>query len=188
MPVTETDIVNQALQLIGDNIEPVGGTAPNFDSSAAGEAAQKLYAPAVATVARMFEWDMARNTVALTASGVAPFPWAVQYLYPTNGIEVWQIMPATLTDVNNPLPVNWVPANAIVGATQRKVIHTNLVGAVAVYNNNPGPDVWDAGFREAVVRLLASEFAMAVAGRPETAQNLLESFNAFINAAKGRDG
>lgn len=181
-------VVNQALQMVGDNMPAVAGVAPTFDDSTAGIAAQKLYAPAVATVGRLFEWDMARNTVALVVSGAAPFPWALQYLYPTNGLEVWQVMPATLTDANNPLPINWVVANAIVSGAQRKVIHTNLAGAVAVYNNNPGPDVWDATFREAVVRLLASEFAMAVVGRPETSANLLESFNAFVSAAKGRDG
>lgn len=188
MPATPTDVVNEALQMVGDNQPAVGGTAPNFDPSAAGIAAKNLYAPTVATVARLFEWDMARSTVALTLGGTAPSPWAFQYLYPTNGIEVWQIMPTTITDPNNPRPYNWVIANAVVAGAQKKVIHTNLAGALAVYNNNPGPDVWDATFRQAVVRLLASEFAMAVAGRPETSANLLESFNAFVNAAKGRGG
>lgn len=188
MPVTSADIVNQALQLVGNNMPLVQGNAPTFDNSTGGQAAQRLYAPAVATVGRLFEWDMARRTVALTESGVAPFPWDYQYLYPTNGLEVWQVMPATLADPNNPLPTTWVVANAIVSAAERKVIHTNVASAIAVYNNNPGPDVWDADFREAVVRLLASEFAMAVAARPETSKNLLESFNAFVTAAKSRDG
>ena len=188
MPTTATDIVNQALQLVGDNMPLVQGNAPTFDNSTAGQAAQRLYAPAVATVGRLFEWDMARRTVALTESGVAPFPWTYQYLYPTNGLEVWQVMPASLADPNNPLPTTWVVANAIVSAAERKVILTDVPNAVITYNNNPGPDVWDAGFREAVVRLLASEFAMAVAGRPETSKNLLESFNAFVSAFKTRDG
>jgi hypothetical protein len=188
MPVTSADIVNQALQMVGDNMPAVQGNSPTFDDSTAGQAAQRLYAPAVATVGRLFEWDMARRTVVLTLSGGAPFPWDFQYLYPTNGLEVWQVMPGGLSDPNNPLPTTWVVANAVVSSAERKVIHTNVADAVAVYNNNPGPDVWDAGFREAVVRLLASEFAMAVAGRPETSQNLLQSFNAFVTAAKSRDG
>lgn len=188
MPVTAVDIVNQALQLVGDNQPFVQGVSPTFDDSTAGKAAQKLYAPAVQTVGRLFEWDMARRTVALTVSGTAPFPWALQYLYPTNGIEVWQLMPTTVTDVYNPLPVNWVVANALIANVETKVIHSDLANALAVYNNNPGPDVWDATFRECVVRLLASEFAVAVAGRPETGANLLESFNAFVAVAKSRDG
>ena len=188
MPVTSADIVNQALQLVGDNMPLVQGNAPTFDDSTGGKAAQRLYAPAVATVARLFEWDMARRTVALAIAGTAPFPWDYQYLYPSNGVEIWQVMPASITDPNNPLPTTWVVANTVVGSAERKVIHTNVPNAVAVYNNNPGPDVWDPGFREAVVRLLGSEFAMAVAARPETSKNLLESFNAFVNAFKTRDG
>lgn len=185
---TETDIVNQALQLIGDNQPEVSGNAPDFDSSPGGIAAARLYVPAVQTVGRLFEWDMARNTVALTLSpNAAPFPWSIEYRYPTNGIEVWQIAPASLSDPNNPLPINWAVGNVLINNVQSKVIWTNQAGALAIYNNNPGPDVWDAGFREAVVRLLASEFAVAVAGRPETAANLLESFNSFVAAAKTRE-
>lgn len=180
------DIVNQALQLVGDDSPPIGGTAPTFDNSKAGQAAQRLYAPTVAEVGRLFEWDFARRQVALTVSGTAPVGYAYQYLYPTNGIQVWQIRPATVTDPNNPAPSNWVVGNAVVGGNMTKVIWANLADAVAVYNNNPGPEVWDPGFVEAVARLLASKFAMAVAGRPETASNLLESFNSFVNAARGR--
>lgn len=189
MPVTATDIVNEAIQMIGNNQTPVTGNAPTFDDSAAGIAAQQLYTPTVEAVARLFEWDMARNTVTLTASGnTPPSPWAYEYVYPSNGIEVWQILPATIADPNNPLPTNWTVANTLVASVQTKVIQTDVPNAKAVYNNNPDPTLWDAGFKEAVVRLLASKMAMAVAGRPETAANLLESFNAFVNAAKGRDG
>ena len=185
---TDADIVNQALQMVGDNQPAVEGTSPTFDNSTAGIAAQELYVPTVRTVGRLFEWDMARNTVALVLSGnTAPFPWALEYLYPTNGIEVWQVMPPTLADPYNPLPINWVTANTLVTGTQRKVIQTDLASAVAVYNNNPGPDVWDPLFTEAVVRLLASKFAQAVAGKPQTAADLLESFNAFVGAAKTRE-
>lgn len=187
--VTPTDIVNEAIQMIGDNQQPVTGNLPNFDTSAAGKAAAQLYVPTVQAVARMFEWDMARNTVTLTQSGnPPPFPWDYEYLYPANGIEVWQIIPDFVPDPNNPLPTNWAVANTLVGGVQTKVIQTDVDGAIAVYNNNPGPDVWDGMFKEAVVRLLASKMAMAVSSKPETAENLLVSFNAFMNAAKGRDG
>lgn len=185
---TSNDIVNQAVQLIGNNQPPVVGNAPNFDSSPTGVAAAKLYAPCVQTVARQFGWDFARHTVALVVTGnVAPFPWSFEYSYPQNAVQVWQLMPATLSDMNNPLPTTWVVANAVVGAAQTRVIHTNVPAAQAVYNNNPSENSWDALFREAVVRLLASELAMAIAGRPETAQGLLESGGAFESAGEGRD-
>lgn len=189
MALTSTQVVNQALQMVGDNMPAVQGTSPTFDDSDAGQAAQALYVPTVEAVARLFEWDMARTTATLVLSGnVAPWPWAFEYLYPVGGIEIWQLLPEALSDANNPLPVNWTVANAVVATLQRRVIQTDLPSAKAVYNNNPRPEAWDSLFTEAVTRLLASKFAMAVAGRPETAENLLQSFNAFVQAAKGRDG
>src|SRR5690242_8129500 len=105
MTVTSTDIVNEAIQRIGDNQPLVTGTAPTFDDSPAGKAAQVLYAPVVAAVGRRFEWDMARNVVTLVATGnTPPLGWSFEYGYPSNGIEVWQITPASLADANNPLP------------------------------------------------------------------------------------
>lgn len=187
MPVTATDIVNQALQLMGGNQKPVTGNAPNFDDSPSGVAAKYLYGPCVQTVARQFEWDYARRTIALTPSGnVAPFPWSFEFLYPTNGIQVWTLMP-TAGDPLDPLPYNFVVANALVNGTVQRVVHTDLPTALAVYNNNPTEDTWDASFREAVVRLLASEFATALGGKPDLANALGSSYGAFEQIGEGRE-
>lgn len=185
--VTSTDIVNQAIQLIGDNQPPVTGVAPTFDNSAAGIAAAALYLPCVATVGRQFGWDFARNTVTLTLSGnTAPFPWTFEYLYPTNGIQIWQLKPASLADPNNPLPLRWSVGNALVSSTQTKVIWANLSGAEAVYNNAPSEATWDPGFREAVVRLLASELAIAIPARPDFSQSALEIHAGMETVAESR--
>lgn len=187
MTVTSTDIANQALMMMGGNQPAVTGVAPTFDNSTVGKALQQLYAPCVATVARQFGWDMGRNVVTLTTSGnTAPPGWAYEYLYPTNGVEVWQLIPASLTDANDPIPYNWSVGNVLVGSTQTKVIWANLVSAKAVYNNNPSENLWDALFREAVVRLLASELAIAIGGKPDTATVLLESGNAFARIGETR--
>ena len=183
---TSTDIVNEALQLCGNNSPLIQGAAPSFDASPAGIVAAQIYTPVVQFVGREHGWDMARNTVALTASGTAPFPWSRQYLYPTNGIQVWQVMPTSLADANNPLPVRWVVANALIASVQTKVIHTDINPAQAVYNNNPGPDVWDPGFRQAVVRMLASEFAIALFGQPDTSRLMLQSGAQIEQIAEGR--
>ena len=63
--------------------------------------------------------------------------------------------------------------------------HTSKV-ITAIFNNNPGPDVWDPLFREAVARLLASVLAMAIAGRPDTAQAFLDSGAAFESIGERR--
>lgn len=186
MAVTSNDVANQAIQLIGDNQPPVSGHAPTFDNSTAGVALQKLYAPAVATVARQWGWDFARHTATLAFSGnAAPPGWLYEYLYPGT-VEVWQLLPATMADPNNPLPVNWSVGNTLVSGVQTKVLFSNLQNAVAVYNNNPTESTWDPLFREAVVRLLASELAMAIAGRPDTAQALVETGAAFETIGEGR--
>ncbi len=183
---SSTDIVNQALMLIGGNQPPVSGVAPNFDSSPTGKAAALLYVPCVQTVMRSFAWDFVRHTSALALSGnAAPFPWALQYKYPTNCIELWTITVAS-EDINDPLPYNFSVANDVVGAVQQRVINTNLADALGVYNNYPNENTWDASFREAMVRLLASELAMAIAGKPETSQGLLESAGTFEQAGESR--
>lgn len=187
MAATSNDIANQAIMYIGDNQPPVTGLAPNFDTSTAGLALARFYAPVVATVARQWGWDLARAAVALALTGnAAPQGWTYEYAYPPNGIELWQLIPPAPADVNNPLPVNWNVGNAVVAGSQAKVIWTNLQNALAVYNNNPNENTWDPLFREAVVRLLASVLAMAIAGKPDTAQTMLESGSAFESIGEGR--
>jgi len=180
-------VVNEAIMMIGGNQPLVTGAAPNFDNSATGIAASQLYAPTVATVGRQFGWDFSRNTYTLVLTGnTAPFPWTVEYSYPPMGIEVLQLMPPSLSDPNNPLPIEWNVANNIVGASQAKVIQTNLASALALFTNQPTENVWDPLFREAVVRLLASGLAMAIEGRPETAQAMLESAGQFSAVGQTR--
>lgn len=186
---TATDIVNRAIALMGDNQQAVTGVAPNFDTSAAGKAAAVLYDGVVKTIARQHGWDFARQSVTLSASGnTPPVEWANEYLYPANGVQVWQLVPPTLADPNNPLPVTWAVGTAVVGSSVKRVIWSNLSLATARFNGNPAdPSVWDPLFTEGVVRLLASEMAMAVAGKPATSQGLLESGAAFENLGEGRD-
>jgi hypothetical protein len=189
MSVTSNSVANQAIALAGDNIPPVQGSAPTFDSSAAGLALQQLYAPCVRTVLREFGWDFARNFFTLVFSGkVAPVGWAYEYVYPPVSVGIMQITPPTLTDVNNPLPQNWLVGNTLVASVQTKVIWSNLASAVAVMNNAPIEATWDASFQEAVVRLLASELSMALFGRPDTSAALLESGGAFETIAESRPG
>lgn len=182
-------VANQAIQYIGGNEPPVTGQAPNFDDSTAGIALRSLYVPCVATVVKQFEYPFARNTVTLALTGnTCPPPFSVEYVFPAAAVEIWQLIPGTVLDPNNPLPQNWSIANNVVNGTQVRVIQTDLVNAKAVINNNPSESAWDVEFREAVVRLLASELAMALAGKPDVAQAMLETGGAFANVAKSRDG
>jgi hypothetical protein len=187
-PPTSTDIVNQALYMMGDNQPLVTGVAPTFDNSAAGLAAQQLYIPCVRTVGRRFGWDFSRNTALLTLSGnPAPFPYTYEYLYPPFGVQIRQVMPQTLTDINNPLPAQWSVGNTVVGGTITKVIWTNLKSAQVVWSNTPTEATWDPLFREAVVRQLAAEFSLALASRLDTGRANMDAGNAFEQLGETRD-
>ena len=72
------------------------------------------------------------------------------------------------------------------GLNRNNVEFPNINPAQAVYNNNPGPDVWDPGFRQAVVRMLASEFAIALFGQPDTSKLMLQSGAQIEQIAEGR--
>lgn len=188
---TSTSVANEAIQLIGDNQPAVTGIAPTFDNSTAGIALQSIYVPTVQTIARQYGWDFARRQVALSPSGnVAPFPFGFpfEYVYPSNGLEVWELQPTTIADVNNPLPQTWVVGNTLINNVQTKVIWTDLANALATYNNQPSEATWDSGFLEAVVRLLASKLAAAIAGKPETEAAMLQTAGTFAGATQSRNG
>lgn len=172
---------------MGDNNTPlVTGTYPNFDNSPLGQAASLLYGPTVAAIGRQFAFDFARSTQALVLSGnTPPPPFALEYIYPPACIELWQIIPVGY-DPNNPLPTTWTVANSIVAGAQVRVIQTNVAGALAVFNNNPLPSAWDSLFTETVVRLLASKFASAIAGRVDMSESLLQSAAGFEGVAQKR--
>lgn len=191
MTTTSNTIANMALQLVGDNMPAVTGFAPTFDSSPAGIALSYLYNETVQAVQRRFEWDASRRAFQLVASGnSAPFPFGYiyEYIYPPVSIEIWQVQSLVPNDVNDPLPTNWTVGNTLVGGAQTKVLWTDVANAYAALNNQPTESVWDAGFTEAVVRELASKLAMALAGRPETEQNLLQSGEMATSVAQTREG
>lgn len=186
--LTSNDIVNRAIALISDDQAPVQGQYPNFDSTPAGQACNQLYNGVIQTLLRKGDPDFARATVALGLTGnAAPVGWAFEYTYPANGIQIRQLLPTAIVDPNDPLPINWVVGNATVAGTPTKVIWTNQQTAKVTYTAQPPEGLWDSLFVEEAVRLLASELAMALAGRPDTAQNTFESAMGFGQIAQGRD-
>ena len=190
MAVSSNDLANQAIALMGDNQYPqVTGNAPTFDSSPAGLVLQRIYTPCMQTVQNRFSWDASRRFFPLTlTAGTAPFGFAHEYLYPSNGIEIWQVQPQTLADYNDPLPYNWVIGNTLITSVQTKVIWTSIASAYAAYNNQPTESVWNALFRESFVRLLASELAMGLAGRPETEASEAQASMMADSIARTRSG
>lgn len=190
MAVTSNDIANQAIQLVGANQPAVVGQWPAFQTTGpaatTGAVLNRIYGPAVATVMRQFEWDFSRNTIALVKTANTPRLFAFEYAYPPNAIEVWALAPQTDVDPNDPLPINYVVANDIVSGSQARVIQTDQDNAYAIYSNMPNESTWDALFRESVVRLLASELGMAIAGKPDLSESLFSSYGAVEQVGESR--
>jgi hypothetical protein len=185
---TSTQVVNEALNYIGYDGPAVSGVAPNFDSSNPGQIAQNVYAAAVAAAGRMNNWDFPRTFARLGLSGNnAPWPWAYEYDYPANCVEIWQITPLSgPSDPNNPIPVTWARGIAQVSNVQSSVIWTDQQYACAFFNGNPLEATWDALFRALVVRYLASAFAMANLGKPDVAQSYFDSVGGMLQIGAAR--
>jgi hypothetical protein len=189
---TSNDVLNQALFAMGYDSVPVTGQNPTFDSSKGGQAGARFYQPVVSAVLRRFASDFSRMFAALTLSGnTAPFPWTYEYVYPSNAIQVLQLAPPSLIDANDPRPIEWIVGNAIVGAginaVASRVIWSNLKTASVVFTGYAAESTWDALFRQTVVSLLSSVLAFSLAGKPEAAEAMIQSYMLFGKDAEGRD-
>lgn len=188
MAATSQDVANEALALIGYDGFEISAPAPNFDTSIPGKVARRVYPYAVAACARLTSWSFARTVLFLQPTGnTAPFPWAFEFGFPANCIDVWQLAPATAqADPNNPVPIAWVRGVASVQNVQSSVIWTNLGLAYAIFNSNPLESTWDPLFRASVVKYLAAEFAMANLGKPDMAADYMEQWRQLVPAAVAR--
>lgn len=184
---TSQNVANEALALIGYDGFPISAPGPDFDTSVPGAIAHRVYPFAVAACARLTAWSYARTVSSLTLTGnVAKFPWAFEYAFPDNCIDVWQLCPDTLVDQNNPVPIAWARGVNLVASVQASVIWTNINPARAIFNGNPLEPTWDPLFREAVVSYLAAEFAMANLGKPDMAEFYMDKWQKLIPAATAR--
>lgn len=180
-------VVNQSLELVGQQARI---TSLTDVTSTAAVAANVIYAPTVSLMLRVMEPDFARTTVNLVSAGaVSPVdPWQAEYLYPVDCLRVLQVRPlAGGYDPNAPKIIRWMVAMDTISAALTKVILSSQTPAAATYITNlVTEDQWDFAFMNAVVRRLANPLAMALAGRPDFAKELLEESSkaaAFADAA-----
>ena len=178
MTLTSTTVVNMALELIGTQTQITSLT----DGSSEANAASVVYAPVVQLMLRELDPDFARRTAALALSGAAVpvIPWASEYTYPADCVRLRQVRPpasgaGALADPNNPAPIRSSVAFDSISGSGAKVILTNQANAIAVYTSSSVTEAqWDSVFTEAVVRRLANPLAMALSGRPDFANTVLE--------------
>jgi hypothetical protein len=187
MATSSTQVVNEALGLIGFDGPAVTGVSPGFDSSTAGKAAALYYVPAVTAVARMHGWDFARTVAAMVTSGnTAPFPWSYEFLYPGNCAQFLEISSPTIADPNNPVPYDKARGTSIVNGVQVSVIWANISPAVGIFTGLPVESTWDGLFEADVIRYLASQFAMSQLGKPDAANQYFEAVGALTQTGASR--
>jgi hypothetical protein len=175
MGTTLVAVVNTALQQIAAQTQITSLT----DGSPAANAANTVYAPTVQLMLRELDPDFARFTAALVLSGAAtPLPpWAYEYLYPADCLRLRQVQPpAASYDINDPQPIRANVGFDVISGTNTKVILTNQLAALATYTTSEVTEAqWDAVFADAVARRLANPLAMALAGRPDFAKEILDT-------------
>jgi hypothetical protein len=187
---TQASIVNRAAAEIAAEAT-VTGEWPNFSGGGnVSTYANILYPGVVSLVAREQDYECLKFVASLVPSGLVPLPpWQFEYLYPADCVRIRQITPPTW-NANDPQPVEWSVEEHPNAGTLQKVIGCNIANAMAVYTTavtNVSEAQWDALLQEAVVRTLASELAMAIAGRPDFSRVTLEQAGQLVAGGAGRD-
>ena len=172
---TQAGIVNAALQLAGaqDQI-----TALN-DGSVAANAANVIYSIAVQLLLRQLDPDFARTHLSLGPVALTiPSVFTNGFAYPGNCLHLRQVAPppsgnGSLADPFDPQPIRgevaYDPGLGI------RVILTNQANPIAIFTTQGVTEAqFDSAFTEALIRRLANPLAMALAGRPDFARELLE--------------
>lgn len=184
---TDTDICNRALALAIARYT-LTGTPPAFDSSAAAIACGLLYTPAWQMCIRQENPEFSRRGVTLTlVSGPAPYPYSFVYLYPADCLKVRSLVPVTW-DQNNPTPIRWTVSTTNISGVPTEIIFADVPSAGLTYSSsNVTVAEWDAIFQEAVVRFLASQLTLALAGRPDLSRTLLGQAGNILQSSEDRD-
>jgi hypothetical protein len=188
---TPQSVVNAALEQIGSQSQITSLT----DGTPSALAANVIYVPTVQLMLREIEPDFARTTVTLALSAAtSPIPpWAFEYLYPAAAIRLRQVRPpgsgaGSLTDINDPQPIRAMVDFDMIASVATKVILTNQPNALAVITSSAVNEaLWDAVFADAVVRRLANPLAMALAGRPDFAKEILMTSAQMASTAEALD-
>lgn len=184
---TPADIGNQALEFVAAQTTITGLN----DGTPAGNALEVIYLPTVQMLLRQMDPDFARFTLTAPSlsAGTPPPPWAFAYIYPSDCLRLRQIRPAPGTyDPFNPQPIVGNIAILLLAGLPQKVVLTDLANAQFVYTSSAVTEnQWDTLFEQSVVRQLANPLAMAIAGRPDFARELLQEAQQYEQVSDLRD-
>lgn len=195
MAITNTDITNRALQLIGTR------TTVTSLAESSNEASQ---ANLVFTAVRDWclgvgNWNFARKTViatpSKTVSPVVPWsnaspspPWKFEYVLPTDTIKVQYITVSTLnTGADGYLgePKRFQVAVDTIAAVERQVILCNEPSTIVIVYTAQitDPTEWPWMFERFMVATLAWTLSMALTGDRELTKELNATMSNYLNIA-----
>ncbi len=185
---TSTQIANRALEQIGAQAT-VAGLVPNLTGGGAASAAiNTLYPGVVAMLLREQEWEFARTTAPLVATGNTPLAgWSYEYGYPADCVRVLQVVPSA-PSANDPQPVAWSVQDHPIAGTPATVILADTAAAGLTYITNLVTEAqWDSLFQEAMVRALAAVLSVALAGRPDFSREKMAEAGQIMGVGSGKD-
>lgn len=213
---TLLSICNRALLALGNQSQ----ISSLSEGSPQANACATLFQPTYEQLARTAHWGCLRYeqnlTLLLAAQGTQenpagappfpPIPWAYQYQYPSNCLQMRFILP-NLNTPSGGIPIFSAPTGApmsVPGPRQipyqvayntdtngnpLQVILTNLSQAVAIYTvNQPNPEIWDSSFQAAMVASLAAFLVPALTLHMPLMAAQIGIAEKLIESARARDG
>lgn len=153
--------------------------------------------------------ENASSTATTWSASLPPPPWLYTYAYPAGAVAFWRVLRQPTTQTSSGVPMfsaamnsflpsvadNAYPARFKVSTDDddyghaRKVVLTNESQALGEWSRPvDDPNLWDAGFQEAVVQALAGKLAMAVSGDKQLAATKFQMANRVILEARAADG
>lgn len=176
------DVLNLALVRLGYEMR-IGSI---YEGSKAAKAALSVYAQTRDAVLREADWGFAEKIAAAATTGqTAPFPWTVEYTYPTNCLRLRNLWNAVYAagDTNDPVRELYTIGNNAAG---NKVIWCTAASATLCYTAQiTNPQDWEAGFIEALVAALARRLGPLLAGSPDVAKAEGQDETATAQVATG---
>lgn len=175
MPLSQTEICNQALSRIGAKTI----MSVNDDDSKSAAACLNLWDATVTEVARMGEWRCLRKRTTLTRLAAAPaFEWLYQYQLPADLITVLKL---NGVDYHGQPEDYW--------EIEGNVLLTDATEAMLCYVAYVEDTMeWDSLFTNSIIVLLAAKLSVPIRQDEQMMIALMNEYQRILGSARMRDG
>lgn len=202
------DIANLALLGIGAQAQ-VTSINPS-DGSTEGDVCSTLYQSKMDSLSRAAHWNCLRKQVNLTqlkaliVNGVAstnppPQPWAYEYAYPSDCLQVRYVCYIPTITTGLALPAGYCnagqPQEFVTGVdvdangNQIRVILTNTPQALCIYTARiDNPDIWDPHFVDAAVATLGAFLVNPLNRSASLLKSQFQIADSIVKQARISDG